>query len=72
MNWEAALPYPPSVNHYWTRTARGMRMTEAASTWKDEAILELRKRRWEIAYPDHPLSIVVGVVFWTKNGPSFE
>jgi crossover junction endodeoxyribonuclease RusA len=32
------LPYPPSINHYWLRTARGMRLSDKARAYRQECL----------------------------------
>ena len=35
------LPWPPSVNHYWVRTPKGMTRSEAAKAYLHEAAVAL-------------------------------
>lgn len=39
------LDYPPSVNNYWTRTKRGMRLTDEARAYKKAVDWQLKAMR---------------------------
>ncbi|WP_114891880.1 RusA family crossover junction endodeoxyribonuclease [Haemophilus haemolyticus] len=60
---EIALPYPPSVNHYWRHTRNGRHyISEAGRKFKDEALQILQQFdpfigavavHLEVYYPDN-------------------
>lgn len=39
------LPWPPSVNAYWTRTKSGMRRSDAATTYLAEVLAAVNRNR---------------------------
>lgn len=59
----AMLPLPPSVNHRWRRsgTGRSVYLAPAARTWRDVAILELRRCGFRSRVPA-PCRLTVALV----------
>lgn len=53
------LPYPPSINHYYVHTARGVKLGDKGHTYRRDAVFLLHKYRG--AYPDKKLAVTINV-----------
>ena len=56
---EIELPYPPSVNHYWRRTGRGMRVSKKGILYQYQVRAIVRKLRLKPL--TGPLNVVVAM-----------
>lgn len=41
---EFTLPYPPSVNHYYSRSSKGVFINKAARLYREEVVLTLKNK----------------------------
>lgn len=60
------LPVPPSVNHYWVRTRKGFRLSDAARTYK--ALVGFHCRALELTPTDKPVRLFIDVYRPAKRG----
>jgi Holliday junction resolvase RusA-like endonuclease len=61
------LPWPPSVNHLYARTARGqVRLTDEARAYREEVIVRVRQSGQ--TPPDLMLPLRVEIMLWGRTG----
>ncbi|ACQ67604.1 RusA family crossover junction endodeoxyribonuclease [Candidatus Hamiltonella defensa] len=55
------LPFPPSVNHYWVRTARRVYLSEAAKRFQRLTAIEVAKSSMKQGHRSFPGDVSVAL-----------
>ena len=64
MHYEVFLPYPPSVNNYYVKTRRGVRISEKGRKFRDETAEAINQQIPGASVDD---SCLVEVVLWPPD-----